>query len=130
MRPPMITIYHNPKLPVSREALKLLKTAAAKQKFRVDLVQAKYESPTEIQVKAICGYLGKGSLAKGARLVLVPEAPLASTVEQVIETLQAKPTYLKKPLIVDWVKGRAVIADPPYIATAFVKGVGLKEDAK
>ncbi|KAF9352728.1 hypothetical protein BGX34_012006 [Mortierella sp. NVP85] len=126
MKPPMITIYHNPRSAVSREALRLLKQASTHQVFRVDLVQNITESPTAAQVTAICGYLGKGVPERGARMLLVPEARMAHTVAQAIEAIQADPTFLKKPLLVNWVQSRAVIADPPYIVKDFVKGVGLK----
>ncbi|KAK3807750.1 MAG: hypothetical protein J3Q66DRAFT_84118 [Benniella sp.] len=126
MKPPMITLYHGPGSAVSREAFRLLKHASINQIFRIDLVQGNNHSPTAEQITAICGYLGKGSPERGARMILVPQAGMANTVEQAIETIKAKPTFLKRPLLVDWVQSRAIIADPPYMVNDFVKGVGLK----
>lgn len=111
---PMITLYHNPKSAVSREALRLLKHAALTQRFRIDLSQSITVPPTGDQVDALCKYLGRGDPDRGARVILVPEAPFAKTSERAFEILSENPAYLKKPLVVDWLKGRAVVADVSF----------------
>ncbi|KAF9353176.1 hypothetical protein BGX26_009029 [Mortierella sp. AD094] len=118
---PMLTIFHNPSLKDSKEALKLLKAASVKHKFKVDLIQAKTIPPTPQQILNIVHYLGEGSLDRGITDILVPGAPKASTVEEVQKLLEKNPELLRKPLIVDWNKGRAIIADPPIKVKEFVK---------
>ncbi|KAG0221241.1 hypothetical protein BGX31_010061 [Mortierella sp. GBA43] len=61
-------------------------------------------------------------------MLLTPRAPIVNTVQEAVEELKKNPMYLKKPLIVDWVQSRAVIADPPYVATEFLKHIGLKAE--
>ncbi|KAI8357984.1 hypothetical protein B0O80DRAFT_424096 [Mortierella sp. GBAus27b] len=112
-RPPLVTIYHDPSSAVSRGALRIFKDQARTQRFRVDLVQSKTHSPSPEQITAICGYLGKGSPERGVRMLLTPRAPIVNTVQEAVEELKKNPMYLKKPLIVDWVQSRAVIADRP-----------------
>ncbi|KAF9945433.1 hypothetical protein BGZ70_003807 [Mortierella alpina] len=125
---PMLTIFHNPTSKVSIEALRLLKRASVNHDFKVDLVQTKSEAPTHQQIANIVDYLGNGSIPTGAQLILDPEAPVkASTVAEVQKILDAHPQYLRKPLIVDWNKGKAIIADPPTKVKEIVKDVGESE---
>ncbi|KAF8923950.1 hypothetical protein EDD21DRAFT_388023 [Dissophora ornata] len=124
---PMLTIFHNPASKVSVEALRLLKKASVSNKFTVDLVQAKTVPPTHQQVSCMVEYLGSGSIADGAKEILVEQAPKASTVAEVQKILDANPEYLRKPLIVDWNKGKAIIADPPIRVKEMVKDVGESE---
>ncbi|KAF8976606.1 hypothetical protein BGZ46_008126 [Entomortierella lignicola] len=121
---PFLTIYHNPSLQVSKEALKLLKRASNGQKFNIDLIQAKTIPPTKLQISTIIQYLGRDSVDDGVSLILVPDAPKASTIEQVQTTLDKNPELLRKPLIVDWINGRAIIADPPVKVNEFVLNFG------
>ncbi|KAF9158126.1 hypothetical protein BGX21_003887 [Mortierella sp. AD011] len=121
---PIITIYHNPSLMVSKEALKLLKAASNKYKFKVDLIQARTIPPTPQQILNMVHYLGNGSLNRGITDILVPEAPKASTIEEVQKILSEKPAFLRKPLIVDWSRGKAIIADPAIKVKEFVKVEG------
>ncbi|KAF9995978.1 hypothetical protein BGZ80_010359 [Entomortierella chlamydospora] len=121
---PIISIYHNPSLVVSKEALKLLKAASNKHKFKVDLIQAKSIPPTPQQILNMVHYLGNGSLKRGITDILVPEAPKASTIEEVQKILSEKPAFLRKPLIVDWSRGKAIIADPAIKVKEFVQVEG------
>ncbi|KAF9946490.1 hypothetical protein BGZ72_000284 [Mortierella alpina] len=122
---PMLTIFHNPSSKISAEALRLLKKASVHQNFKVDLVQTKSQPPTHQQIANIVDYLGNGSITAGAQLILDPEAPVkASTVAEVQKILDANPQYLRKPLIVDWNKGKAIIADPPTKVKEIVQDVG------
>ncbi|KAG0203789.1 hypothetical protein BGX28_004069, partial [Mortierella sp. GBA30] len=108
---PMLTIFHNPSNNVSVEALGLLKKASVRYDFKIDLVQTKTRAPTHQQISNIVEYLGNGSVEKGLQEVLVPEAPKPSTVKEVQKLLDQNPEYLRKPLIVDWNKGKAIVAD-------------------
>lgn len=108
---PMLTVFHNPSSDVSVQALKLLKAASVKHNFQIDLIQTKTQAPTHQQVANIVEYLGNGSVEQGCRAILVPEAPKASTVSEVQKILDANPGYLRKPLVVDWNKGKAIIAE-------------------
>lgn len=108
---PMLTVFHNPSSDVSVQALKLLKAASVKYNFEIDLIQTKTQAPTHQQVSNIVEYLGNGSVEQGCRAILAPEAPKASTVSEVQKILDANPGYLRKPLVVDWNKGKAIIAE-------------------
>ncbi|KAG0241912.1 hypothetical protein B0O80DRAFT_501834 [Mortierella sp. GBAus27b] len=123
---PMLTIFHNPASDVSAQALKLLRQASVKYNFDVDIVDSQ-TAPTHQQVSNVVSFLGNGSITRGCRDVLVPEAPKASTVAEVQKILDANPGYMMRPLVVDWNKGKAVIAVPPSRLNELVKDVGETE---
>ncbi|KAF9899522.1 hypothetical protein BX616_002972 [Lobosporangium transversale] len=116
----MITIFHDPTCKLSKESLRLLKRAAITHKFDVDVVQSKKIPPTHAQVADIIRYLGNGSEAKGASLILKEDAPKVSTIKEAQLALDGKPGLLKKPLIVDWDNRFAIVADPPSLVQTFV----------
>ncbi|KAG0263069.1 hypothetical protein BG011_009362 [Mortierella polycephala] len=107
---PRITIFHNPSCKISIEALKLLKKASNANKFRITLIQAKYIPPTQEEIARMVEWLGEGSIDQGIKEILVPEAPVASTVHEVQKILSEKPMFLKKPLLVNWNESKAIIA--------------------
>ncbi|KAG0303455.1 hypothetical protein BGZ98_006646 [Dissophora globulifera] len=123
---PMLTVFHNPASDVSTQALKLIRQASINYQFDVDVVD-KAASPTHTQVSNIVQYLGNGSTEKGCKEILIPEAPKASTVAEVQKILDANPGYLMKPLVVDWNKGKAIVAVPPARISEIVKDVGESE---
>ncbi|KAF9541006.1 hypothetical protein EC957_003585 [Mortierella hygrophila] len=125
---PMITIFHNPSLKTSTEALSLLQKASRRYNFEIDLIQTKKQPPTHQQVANIVEYLGNGSIDAGLEQVLVPEVEKKpSTVAEVQEILDKNPGYLRKPLVVDWNRGKALIADPPRRIFELVKGGAYEE---
>ncbi|KAF9577561.1 hypothetical protein BGW38_007145 [Lunasporangiospora selenospora] len=121
---PMLTIFHNPKSEVSSQALKLLVQASAKYEFKVDVIDKPTPPPTHQQVSSIVEFLGKGSVDQGCREILTTDAPKASTVAEVQKILDQNPGYMRKPLIVDWNKGKAIVADPATKVSEMVKNVG------
>ncbi|KAF9425118.1 hypothetical protein BGZ94_007819 [Podila epigama] len=124
---PMLTMFHQPSSAVSVQALKLLKKASVSKKFEIDLIQTESRPPTHQQISNIVEYLGNGSIEQGCRDILTVEAPKASTVAEVQKILDANPLYLRKPLIVDWNKGKAIVADPATRVSEIVKDVGESE---
>ncbi|KAF9126652.1 hypothetical protein BGW39_006466 [Mortierella sp. 14UC] len=124
---PMLTIFHNPSLKTSKEALALLQKASRRYNFEIDLIQSKTQPPTHQQVSNIVEYLGNGSIDEGLKQILVPktaegvEVRTPSTVAEVQQILDKNPGYLRKPLIVDWNRGKALIADPPRRVSEIVK---------
>ncbi|KAF9109486.1 hypothetical protein BGX27_007564 [Mortierella sp. AM989] len=123
---PLLTIFHNPTSETSSQALKLLRQASVNYQFDIDIVDAKTK-PTHQQVSNIISYLGKGSDAKGCSEILTTDAPKASTVAEVQKILDANPGYMKRPLVVDWNKGKAIVAVPPSKVSEIVKDVGETE---
>jgi arsenate reductase-like glutaredoxin family protein len=105
-----LTIFHNPASDASVQALKFVRQASVKYNFDVDIVDSQTTAPTHQQVSNIVSYLGHGSLQKGCSEILVPQAPKASTVAEVQKILDANPGYMMRPLVVDWNKGKAVVA--------------------
>ncbi|KAI1313060.1 hypothetical protein EDD11_002733 [Mortierella claussenii] len=124
---PMLTLFHNPASDVSAKALTLLRQASVKYQFDVDVVDTKTSPPTHQQVSNIVEYLGQGSSSKGCQEILTPDAPKASTVTEVQKILDSNPGYMRKPLVVDWNKGKAIVADPPSRVKEMVKDVGESE---
>lgn len=121
----MLTIFHNPSLKDSKEALRLLKRAATIHKFQVDLIQDKYNPPTPSQIEYMIKFLGQGDIPRGCDFILKEEAtatlktnqtPKPTTVEEVQKLLRDNPEFLKKPIIVDWNKGFAIVADVSFIS--------------
>ncbi|KAG0322882.1 hypothetical protein BGZ97_003036 [Linnemannia gamsii] len=126
---PMLTLFHNPASKVSTQALALLRQASVTHKFDIDLIESTTTAPTHQQVSSIVEYLGEGSVAKGCSEILdtAQGAPKASTVAEVRKILDANPGYLRRPLVVDWNKGKAVVADPASRVSEMVKNVGDEE---
>ncbi|KAF9898856.1 hypothetical protein BX616_003541 [Lobosporangium transversale] len=120
----MLTLFHNPASDVSVQALKLLRQASVNNDFTIDVVDSKATPPTHQQVTNIVEYLGNGSIPKGCKDILTPEAPKASTVAEVQQILDANPGYMMRPLVVDWNKGKAIVAVPPSRVKEMVKDVG------
>ncbi|KAF9098856.1 hypothetical protein BGX23_004948 [Mortierella sp. AD031] len=120
---PMLTIFHNPSLKTSKEALTYLQKASRRYNFEIDLIQSKTQPPTHTQVTNIVEYLGNGSIEDGLAQILIPEVPKPSTVAEVQQILDKNPGYLRKPLIVDWNRGKALIADPPKRVFEIAKDV-------
>ncbi|KAG0057581.1 hypothetical protein BGZ83_008163 [Gryganskiella cystojenkinii] len=120
---PMLTLFHNPANDVSNQALKLLRQASVTHNFEIDVVDAKTTPPTHQQVSNIVEFLGKA----GCSQILTPEAPKASTVAEVQKILDANPGFLNKPLVVDWNKGKAIVANPASRVNEMVKNVGDEE---
>ncbi|KAG0008515.1 hypothetical protein BGZ80_003355, partial [Entomortierella chlamydospora] len=106
---PMLTVFHNPSNETSNQALKLIRQASVNYHFDVDIIDPKVK-PTHQQVSNIIEFLGKGSEAKGVSDILTADAPKASTIAEVQKILDANPGYMKRPLVVDWNKGKAIIA--------------------
>ncbi|KAF9901718.1 hypothetical protein EC991_005757 [Linnemannia zychae] len=121
---PMLTIFHNPASKVSSQALQLLRQASVSHKFDIDLIESTTTAPTHQQVSSIVDFLGGGSAAKGCSEILENGAPKASTVGEVQKILDANPGYLRRPLVVDWNKGKAIVADPASRVNEMVKNVG------
>ncbi|KAF9188873.1 hypothetical protein BGZ51_006361 [Haplosporangium sp. Z 767] len=125
---PMLTLFHNPTSAVSTQALKLLRQASVNHHFDVDIVDSKTApAPTHQQVSNIVEYLGKGSIEQGCKEILTPDAPKASTVSEIQKILDANPGYMRRPLVVDWNKGKAVVAEPASKVNEMVKDVGETE---
>lgn len=113
---PMVTIFHNPSLKTSTEALSLLQKASRRYNFEIDLIQTKTQPPTHQQVANIVEYLGNGSIDEGLKQILVTEVERKpSTVAEVQEILDRNPGYLRKPLLVDWNRGKALIAGVSFV---------------
>ncbi|KAF9919794.1 hypothetical protein FBU30_010532 [Linnemannia zychae] len=131
----IITIFHNPSLRTSKTALALLQKKSRHYKFELDLVQSKTKQFTHEQVNRMVECLGNGSIEEGLGQILIPELPKPSTIKEVQRILDANPAHLRKPLVVDWNRGMAVIADvgarkamlndatPPEVLHEFTKGV-------
>ncbi|KAG0206754.1 hypothetical protein BGX33_007222 [Mortierella sp. NVP41] len=124
---PMLTLFHNPASEVSSQALKLLRAASVTHRFDIDLIESTATPPTHQQVSNIVEYLGKGSVVKGCGEILSSEGPKASTVSEVQKILDKNPGYLRRPLVVDWNKGKAIVADPASRVSEMVKNVGDEE---
>jgi arsenate reductase-like glutaredoxin family protein len=107
----MLTIFHNPASKASSQALQLLRQASVSYNFDVDIIDSITTPPTHQQVLNIVEFLGGGSIAKGCGEILESGAPKASTVGEVQKILDANPGYLRRPLVVDWNKGKAIVAD-------------------
>jgi len=113
---PWITIFHNPSLQTSKEALKLLQKLSISKKFKIDLIQDKKNPPTRPQIEKMVHLLAPGDIPKGCKLILIEDAPKATTVEEVQTILEKTPWFLKKPLVVDWINGKAVVAEVSLVS--------------
>ncbi|KAG0297423.1 hypothetical protein BGZ98_000607 [Dissophora globulifera] len=131
-RLPLLTIFHNPSNKFSVEALRLLKKASASHLnlFRIQLIQAKTIPPSKEQIVAATTFLGNGNVEDGLSMLLVAEAPPVKTIEEAQEVLKLKPEFLRKPLIIDWARSRAIVADPPQVVKTFVDGAGVPKPPK
>ncbi|KAI9226980.1 MAG: hypothetical protein DHS80DRAFT_17923 [Piptocephalis tieghemiana] len=130
---PRLTIFHSARNPTSRAALRLLQRigpTAEPTPFDVDVVGDSEEgshrsgtAATPTQLRSLIGYLGMNKNPQG---ILVPEAPKIPDpgVDSVVSLLKRQPHWLVTPIVVDWAKGKAIIADPPEKAIPLTKNVG------
>ncbi|RKP15506.1 hypothetical protein BJ684DRAFT_14262 [Piptocephalis cylindrospora] len=130
---PRLTIFHSARNPTSRAALSMLQRMGPKAEptpFDVDVVGDSEEgasktgtTATPTQLRSLIGYLG---FSKEPYRILVPEAPKVpdSGVNEVVSLLKRQPKWLITPIVVDWAKGKAVIADPPEKAIPLTRNVG------
>ncbi|GJJ72108.1 hypothetical protein EMPS_04465 [Entomortierella parvispora] len=108
---PSITIFHDPTLTASKHALKILKHVSNLKKYNVDLIQDKKNPPEPEIIARIVHLLAPGDIPTGCKLILTEDAPKASTVEEVQAILARNPLLFKKPLLVDWAQGKAIIGE-------------------
>nr|CAG8492100.1 7512_t:CDS:1 [Entrophospora candida] len=53
-----------------------------------------------------------------------PSIPLPSTTQELLEIVKQQPIRLQRPILVDWNKGKAIIARPPEKITDFLYELG------
>ncbi|KAF9586286.1 hypothetical protein BGW38_007417 [Lunasporangiospora selenospora] len=111
-----ITFFHNPRCSTSRNAAKLLETAAEsgpkKGAFQIDTIEYLKEPLTKEQVKEILSFLDAERKPEVFSNFLRKDAPAAQSIEQVQEIIASDPAHMQRPLVVDWSAGKAVIGRP------------------
>ncbi|CAG8497186.1 14131_t:CDS:1 [Cetraspora pellucida] len=138
---PIITLIYNPSCSKSNLALSILQEALTKQPdvFKLDILDYQKQPPTKDQLKNIVQYLGvehdlNKLLRDNTSISTNGEdtqetVKTALSVSELSEVIKQQPSRLQRPILVDWNKGKAIIARPPEKVEEFLKELGyLKEE--
>ncbi|KAF9585484.1 hypothetical protein BGW38_002174 [Lunasporangiospora selenospora] len=167
IKPPIVSIFHNPSSKGCKHALHILQHNHYASKYRVDVVQSKLIPPTAQQISNMIEYLSQGKdISKGIQAIVVPHAnqlaagrnaakeanmkscqkllggkkmtikdiaseaydkapPLPSTIADVQAIIANYPDLMTKPIVVDWINERAIVANPPEDTYMIAKHVDV-----
>lgn len=117
----MITIYHNPRCSKSREALELVEQFASKNGLPLNAVEYLKTPPDLAQLQSLHQRLG-GSARDMVRTNEEEYGALhlaQADDESLLRAVAAHPRLLQRPIVE--FRGRAVIARPPELLTAFLQ---------
>ncbi|RIB10443.1 hypothetical protein C2G38_1979798 [Gigaspora rosea] len=138
---PIVTLIYNPSCSKSNVALSILHEALKKQPgiFKLDVLDYQKQPPTKDQLSNIVQYLGiehdLNRILRDDTSTVASEEGIQETmktahnVNELTEVIKQQPLKLQRPILVDWDKGKAIIARPPEKTKEFLKELGyLKED--
>ncbi|OBZ84538.1 hypothetical protein A0J61_07410 [Choanephora cucurbitarum] len=104
---PILTLFHNYQSEKSKAALALLqskqKNARGDDVYRIDII-GQNEAPTDTQLNQVASFLGSPNAWKD----MVQEQEVES-VQDALHVIQANPGLLRRPIVVDWEKGKAAM---------------------
>ncbi|KAI8097459.1 uncharacterized protein BX664DRAFT_312302 [Halteromyces radiatus] len=105
---PILSIFHNAQLPLSRQALSLLQSRqqrpSGEDVYRVDIIGTD-TLPTKDQLHQMASYL------HGWQPLLAKTATSPSNIQDAQDLLLNEPTALNRPIVVDWSNGKAAVGD-------------------
>ncbi|KAG9294750.1 hypothetical protein G9A89_008229 [Geosiphon pyriformis] len=138
---PIISILHNSRCLTSNQALQLLQSARgkAKDRFNIDIIDDQKQPVTQDQISIILENLGIGK--DFGKLLRLDEGKVSKfedkietdqnegeifvknprTEEEFFQLVEKNPMKLQRPIVVDWDKGKAIIARPPEKVNEFLK---------
>ncbi|KAI8368947.1 hypothetical protein BD560DRAFT_398171 [Blakeslea trispora] len=103
---PILTLFHNYQSEKSKAALALLqnkqKNARGDDVYRIDIV-GQNEAPTDTQLGQVASFLGTQNAWKD----MIQED--VQSAQDALHVVQSNPGLLRRPIVVDWEKGKAAI---------------------
>ncbi|CAG8716686.1 15382_t:CDS:1, partial [Acaulospora morrowiae] len=112
----ILTLVYNSKSKNSNTALSILYEALRRQPgvFKLDILDCKKQPLTKDQLRNITDYLGAENDLKSVLRNDESEAvETASNVDELENVIKKQPDRMQRPILVDWNKGKAIIARPP-----------------
>jgi arsenate reductase-like glutaredoxin family protein len=110
-RSKILSLFYTPTCSKSRHVLQLVKDrveALGPNRINLELCNVNETTPTSDQLENIASFLQSD---QGAHVLL---RPTTEVVEDAVEYIRAAPaSRLQRPILVDWQKGKALIARPP-----------------
>ncbi|KAI8363795.1 hypothetical protein EDC96DRAFT_444592 [Choanephora cucurbitarum] len=103
---PILTLFHNYQSEKSKAALAFLqnkqKNARGDDVYRIDII-GQNEAPTDTQLNQVASFLGTNAWKE-----MVQEQDVQS-VQDALHLIRANPSLLRRPIVVDWEKGKAAM---------------------
>ena len=133
---PILTLLYNPACNKCNQALSILHKALEQQPgvFNLDILDYQKRPPTKDQLQNIVQYLNaendlnkilrdEDGTAKEGDTMQGPKS-----IQELANIIKEQPIRLQRPILIDWDKGRAIIARPAEKVDGFLKELGyLKE---
>jgi arsenate reductase len=108
-----LTIYHNPRCSKSRQTLGLIRDAG----IEPEIVEYLKDAPTADEIVAIAGKIGvdvAGLLRRGEdEFRQAGDLPALDDNAALAAWLSRHPRVIERPIVVDSVRGRAILGRPP-----------------
>ncbi|CAG8539237.1 2577_t:CDS:1 [Acaulospora colombiana] len=130
---PILTLVYNKKCNSSNRALSILYDALKKHPgvFKLDILDYKKQPPTKDQLRNITEYLGVGKdFSTILRKDASADAETLNSVDELEEAIRRRPEILQRPILVDWDKGKAIVARPPEKVGDFLKEMGYWKEGE
>ena len=122
---PILTLLHNPGNLASRNALSLLRSSLRTNPdaFSIDVLDYTRNPPTSDQVQLISSYLNKSTKSE-ARNAAADGG--TNTAEEFLQRTRNQLETDKKPILVDWQTGRAILLEGLSVDKLLEEGGYLK----
>ncbi|RIA80735.1 hypothetical protein C1645_761400 [Glomus cerebriforme] len=130
---PILTLIYNPACNKCNKTLSILHKVLEQHPdaFKLDILDYQKQPPTKDQLRNIVQYLNiENDLNKILRNEdgTVKEGTGPSSIQELTNLVKEDPIKLQRPILVDWDKGKAIIARPAEKVDGFLKELGyLKE---
>ncbi|KAK9451188.1 thioredoxin-like protein [Limtongia smithiae] len=115
----VVTLFHSPTSSASRRILQFLKIHAADTKIQNFDLQVTEANPTKDQLKTILNYVGQAKIG-----AIVPGAGTYNEAAGLLE--KGSSLAVLRPMVVDWVNGKAVLGDDEEGVKKLVAGLEHK----
>ncbi|KAK4511353.1 uncharacterized protein ATC70_012568 [Mucor velutinosus] len=113
---PKLTVFHNPNCTKSKRSVACLKDNKHDSNYDLDVIEYHISPPSTETLQVLSEYLGltkKEASTKPWNYLLRPEAQdKANSFEEAYEIIQADPSLLERPFVIDWDRKLAVLGRP------------------
>lgn len=113
---PKLTVFHNPNCTKSKRSVACLESNKTETTYDLDVIQYQTDTPSNDTLLILSEYLGltKRPLSEEPwNYLLRPEAQgKTKSFEEAFAVIQADPSMLERPFVIDWDRKFAVLGRP------------------